>query len=391
MKLNSNLIKKSIWFYLFLSGSAFKFFFVTAGLFFLLTLFLPRPCSANLSEALIDDWFVFNAAFNSEAGHDSIAAVSCRIESLLFDITGYIEFKLPEKVMPVLPLTPIHFNLKKGASASYKLPLHFIGEVKDSPLIIDVVFDFPAAQMLKYIKKSQKYDKNSEIYTAVVDKIKNAETIFKISRKLDFMITLNEGFIRFDEGIFDDYLENGFVIKKPELLNMDIDALNSEIKRYGELIKTVRNAAELKAYLSTDMDLVSSEDRYLNLIYAAAHYYFKAGRLDRAAEYFNKITDDVILNAVNADTAEITFACITASAVISYETGQKKEALKTLKKAKELCMARNDKRVRYAHYNMANYYKLEGDFATAAACYRKALAIKQSFTACAAGLKNIGE
>jgi tetratricopeptide (TPR) repeat protein len=349
------------------------------------------PASASPPVPVIADWFAADAKFDSGLELGSIANISCGLKSLFFDIGGRIEIILPQGVMPVTPLAPIHFKLKKGEAAFYKVPLHFLKELRADPIVINYYFEFPKADMIKSVESSVNFSGDEEEKQAVIRKIKSADDIFQISHKLDFIITANEGFTDFAAGIYDDYLKSGFLIKRAGLSDMAIASVKEEIARYEELIATVRNAAELKAYLSTHMDMVSGEDKYLNLLYAAAYHYFTAGDLDSAGKYLNKLNNEALKAAVNVDTAEIYVDSSISAAVLDYLAGKKKESLAGFEKVRNFCGARSDARLRYAYYNIANYYKIEGDLSAAADNYRKALAVKPGFTACTNELKKIND
>lgn len=362
--------------------------------YFLLALLLcavNSPAAASPPVPLISDWFAAEAKFDSGLELGAIANISCEVKSLFFDIGGRIEIVLPQGVMPVAPLIPIQFKLKKGEAASYKIPLHFIKELRNNPIVINYYFDFPKADMIKSVESSKNLSGDYEEKQAVIRRIKSADDIYQISHKLDFIVTANESFTDFTAGIYEDYLESGFIIKRAGLGDMAIAAVKAEIMRYEEMISVVRNAAELKAYLSTHMDLVAGEDKYLNLLYAAAYHYFKASDFEAAGVYFDKLNKEALKSAVNVDTAEIAVDSMTAAAVIDYSRGRKKESLAGFEKIRDFCANRNDARVRYAYYNIANYYRLSGDLSAAADNYRKALAAKPMFTACTNELKKIND
>jgi len=367
--------------------------FFCMALFFFEAVLAPAsaPAFASPPMPVIADWFALDAKFESGLELGSIANISCGLKSLFFDIGGRIEIILPRGVMPVTPLAPIHFKLKKGEAASYKIPLHFLKELRAAPIVINYYIDFPKADMIKTVEASFNFSGDKEEKQAMIRRIKSAEDIFQISQKLDFIVTANEGFTDFAAGIYDDYLKSGFLIKRAGLSDMAIASVKEEIVRYEELISTVRNAAELRAYLSTHMDMVSSEDKYLNMLYTAAYYYFTTGDSVTAGKYLNKLNNEALKAAVNVDTAEIYVDSLINLSVIDYLAGKKKEALAGFEKVRGFCAARNDARVRYAYYNIANYHKLEGDLSAAADNYRKALAVKPMFTACTNELKKIND
>jgi len=334
----------------------------------------------------IPDWFEASAAFDSPLEIGAISNVSCSLKPLLFAITGRIEFELTDAAAPLAPLTPIHFSLKKGETASYKVPLHFVKEAHSKPITVNFYFDFPRKEMLAHIETMKSDPEEKE---ALVQRIKAAADIYQISRKLDFIITANESFTDFTGGVYDKYLENGFLIKSREINAGGVEATLAEIKRYEEFIATVRGAPELKTYLSTQMDLVSGEDRYLNYIYDAAYHYYSSGDPARAAEFFGRLLDGAVNAALNVDTAEVFIDASMNRAVMLYDAAKKKEALDSFNKIRDLCEKRSDARLRYAYYNLANYFRLEANPAAAAANYRKALAVKPGFTACTSELKKI--
>ena len=373
-----------------LSGLLFNLFY---AVLFLISSFgvINSAALASPPVAVIADWFAAGAKFDSGLELGAIANISCELKSLFFDIGGRIEIILPQGVMPVAPLIPIRFKLKKGEAASYKIPLHFLKESRNSPIVINYYFDFPKDDMIKSVESSKNLSGDYEEKQAVIKKIQSADDIYQISHKLDFIVTANESFTDFTAGIYEDYLESGFIIKRAGLGDMAIAAVKAEIIRYEEMIFVVRNAAELKAYLSTHMDLVAGEDKYLNLLYAAAYHYFKAGDFEPAGGYFDKLNKEALKAAVNVDTAEIAVDSMMGAALIDYCRGKKKESLAGFEKIRDFCAARNDARIRYAYYNIANYYRLAGDLSAAAANYRKALAVKPMFTACTNELKKIND
>ncbi len=334
----------------------------------------------------IPDWFEASAAFESPLEIGAIANVSCSLKPLLFAITGRIEFELTDAAAPLAPLAPIHFSLKKGETASYKLPLHFVKQAHSKPITVNFYFDFPRKEMLAYIETLKTDPEEKE---ALAQRIKAAADIYQISRKLDFIITANESFTDFTGGVYDNYLKNGFLIKSRETKGGGVEAVLNEIKRYEEFIATVRGTPELKTYLSTQMDLVSGEDRYLNYLYDAAYHYYSSGDAARAADFFGRLLDGAVNAARNVDTAEVFIDASINRAVMLYDAGKKKEALDSLNKIRDFCEKRSDARLRYAYYNLANYFMLEANPAAAAANYRKALALKPGFTACSNELKKI--
>lgn len=334
----------------------------------------------------IPDWFEASAAFDSPLEIGAISNVSCSLKPLLFDITGRIEFELTDAAAPLAPLTPIHFSLKKGETASYKLPLHFVKEAHSRPITVNFHFDFPRKEMLAYIETLKADPEEKE---ALVQRIKAAADIYSISRNLDFIITANESFTDLAGGVYDNYLKNGFLVKSRVIKDGGLEAVLAEIKRYEEFISTVRGAPELKTYLSTQMDLVSGEDRYLNYLYDAAYNYYSSGDAARAAEYFGRLLDGAVNAALNVDTAEVFIDASMNRAVMLYDAAKKKDALDSFNKIRDFCERRSDARLRYAYYNLANYFRLEANLAAAAANYRKALALKPGFTACAVELKKI--
>lgn len=359
--------------------------FLLACLIFLI-FFAAGAAFATPPVPKIPDWFEASAEFDSPLEIGAISNVSCRLKPLLFAITGRIEFELTEAAAPLAPLTPIHFSLKKGETASYKVPLHFVKEAHSRPITVNFYFDFPRKEMLAYIETLKTDPEEKE---ALVQRIMAAADIYQISRKLDFIITANESFTDFTGGVYDNYLKNGFLVKSREIKGGGIETVLAEIKRYEEFIATVRGTPELKTYLSTQMDLVSGEDRYLNYLYDAAYHYYSSGDPALAAGYFGKLLDGAVNAARNVDTAEVFIDASMNRAVMLYDAAKKKEALDSFNKIRDFCERRSDARLRYAYYNLANYFRLEANPAAAAANYRKALALKPGFTACAIELKKI--
>ncbi|HOD40055.1 MAG TPA: hypothetical protein PKW98_07285 [Candidatus Wallbacteria bacterium] len=363
-------------------------FLSAAACFALLFFFITAPASATPPAPKIPDWFESRAGFNNALEFGAIANVSCELKSLLFDITGRAECVLTDAAKPLAPLAPVHFNLKKGESASFKFPLHFDKETHSKPLAVKIFFDFPKKEMLAYVSAM---NIDGEEKNALIEKIKSASDLYEITHSLDFIITKNESFSQLDKGVYDNYLKNGFLIKSFDFKNMELAAILSEIKRYEEFIATVRKTPELKTYLATGMDLVSSEDKYLNYLYAAAYHYYTAGDHSRAGFFFDALLDKAVKEAQNVDTSEIFVNAAVNKAVMLYELGKKKEFIELAEKLTDFCVKRSDARLRYIYYNIANYHRLASDIKAAETYYRRALALKPAFTACSNEIKKLEE
>ncbi len=363
-------------------------FLSVAACFASLFFFITASASATPPAPKIPDWFESQAGFDNALEFGAIANVSCELKSLLFNITGRVECVLNDAAKPLAPLAPVNFTLKKGESASFKFPLHFDKETHSRPLVVKIFFDFPKKEMLAYVSAM---NIDGEEKNALLEKIKSASDLYEITHSLDFIVTKNESFSRLDCGVYDNYLKNGFLIKSFDFKNMELPAVLSEIKRYEEFIATVRKTPELKTYLATGMDLVSSEDKYLNYLYAAAYNYYISGDYGRAGFFFDALLDKAVREAQNVDTAEIFVNASVNKAVMLYEQGKKKEFMELAEKLMEFCIKRSDPRLRYIYYNIANYHRLASDVRAAETNYRKALALKPAFTACSNEIKKMEE
>lgn len=351
---------------------------------FVLAFFAAAP--ATPPGPRVPDWFEVTAGFEPELEIGAISNIVCGVKALVFDISGRIEFGLTDAVAPLSPVAPIHFSLKKGESASYKLPLHFVKESRGRPLSVNFVFDFPRDQLIAYAASLPIEAAEKEAFVA---RVRSASDRYEVGRRLDFIVTANESFGDLATGVYDEYLKNGFVVRPGFAPEGGIGSVEAEIRRYEEFISTVRNTPELKTYLATQMDLVAGEDRYLNYLYDAARYYYGAGDRDAAGRYFRRLLGPALKEARNVNTSEIYVDASMHYAVLLYDVSKKKEALELFGAVRDFCERRSDARLRYAYYNIANYHLLESNFAAAAVNFRKALALKPGFTACSAALKKI--
>jgi len=338
-----------------------------------------------IPESSLPDWFDSSVKFDGPVELNAITSVSCEIRSLLFEISGEIECALPEGVKPLTPLIKTNFKIARGERASFKFPLHFNRE-SASPIEIKITFNFPGAEFIKFLSKKAKDPQNDEL----LKKVSRAAEKYELTHKLDYIVTKNEGFTDFSAGVYNDYSKNGFAVYDAGA-SVEIKTVCAEIKKYEEFITTVRKSPELKAYLSTEMDMVSSEDRYLKLLYTKAYFDFNNKEYGEAEKSFRYLLSYPLQAAKNVSTSEIYIDAENNLAVIEYLSGKKKEALERFKNLKNYCEKISNPKLRYVFYNMAQYNLNSKDFTAAADCYRNALAIKPNFTACVLGLKRIDD
>lgn len=352
------------------------------------------PAAACALEPRVPDWIALKCDFASPPELGAISAVRAKVLAPLFDVEGAIECVLPDTCRPVAPLSRTAFTLKKGESHEFSFQIQFVSASAAKNVAVRLTMDFPAAQMKKYVEASEM---DATTKKRLLDKIGAASSRFELVEQLEFMVTEREGFSGPARDIFQLYTPEGYVMADyfdadlpPGEKGVPRGALESEIRKLEEAITLVRGNAELKRYLATSMDVVSSEDRLMRLLLIAGNERFAAKDADGAERYYRKIIADASGKVMNADTSEIFVdASMNLSVLLLADPARSEEGLKTLGAAREKCAAAANAKIRYALYNEGIYYRNAKQNLKASACFRKALAVKPNFTACSSELSKL--
>ncbi len=365
--------------------SFFGHIFIAAALIFLT---LSSAARATSPELKVPDWVIVSSSFSDPPELNSISNAVCEISAPLFDIEGGVTCVIADTVKNAAPSLNNSFKIKKGEKAVFRFPIQFVSESFGKPLTIKVSVTFPKKEIKSFIT-SMKAD--AAAAAELLNRLDKAASTYEINSTLDFAITAREGFSDFSGGMYLCYLKDGYVISDedygPEFSNITAIILN--IKKYQQFMETVRKSSELKQYLSTQMDLVSGEDKYLRLLMAEAAHYIKKEDYKTACLKYENILKKEINGVQNAETHEIFLKASNNLGVSLFKTsGREKEGFELFMRIIEDCAKLSDTRARYAHYNTGIYHKLNKREKEAASEFRKCLIIKPNFTACSSELNS---
>ncbi len=357
----------------------------SAALAFLLFLTAAR---ATMPELKVPDWVMVSSSFSNPPELNSISNAVCEISAPLFDIEGSVTCVIADTVKNAAPALRSGFKIKKGEKAGFRFPVQFVSESFGKTITLKVGIVFPKKELKNYIS-SMKI--NADASSELLERLDKASSNYEINSTLDFAVTAREGFSDFSAGMYLGYLKDGYVISDenygPEFSN--ITSIQQNIIKYRQFMATVRKSAELKKYLSTQMDMVSGEDKYLRLLLAEAAHYMKSEDYKTAALKYENILKEEIFSVQNIETREIYMKASNNLGVLLFKTpGREKEGLDIFSRIIEDCAKYSDTRSRYAHYNIGIYHKLNKRGKEAADEFRKGLIIKPNFTACSSELNS---
>ena len=364
----------------------FNFISITAAA--LILIMLSTKARATVPELKIPDWVAVSSSFSDPPELNSISNAICEISAPLFDIEGSVTCVIADTVKNVAPSLTSSFKIKNGEKAVFRFPVQFISESFGKNITLKVSLVFPRKELKNYIN-SMKTD--SAAASELLDRLSKASSSYEMNSTLDFAVTAKEGFSDFSAGMYLCYLKDGYVISDenygPEF--SDIISVCLNIKKYQQFMETVRKSAELKKYLSTQMDMVSGEDKYLRLLMAEAAHYMKTEDYKTAVLKYENILKKEIVDIKNTETQEIFMKASNNLGVSLFKTpGREKEGIDIFTRTAEDCAKNSDTRSRYAHYNMGIYHKLKKHEKEAASEFRKCLTIKPNFTACSSELNS---
>lgn len=362
----------------------FSIISIATAAFILVT--LSTAAFAVMPGLKVPDWVIVSSSFSEPPELNSISNAVCEISAPLFNIEGSVTCVIADTVKNAAPSLSNGFNIKKGEKAVFRFPVQFISESFGRSITLKVKLVFPRKELISYIKSLK-----AAAADELLERLEKASSNYEINSTLDFAVTAREGFSDFSAGMYTNYLKDGYVIsdedRDPEFSNVIAVSLN--IKKYRQFMETVRKSPELKKYLSTQMDLVSGEDKYLRLLMAEAVHYLKKEDYKTAISKYENIINKEIFDVRNTETHEIFMKASNNLGVALFKTpAREKEGLDIFARIIDECKKRSDTTSRYAHYNLGIFHKLNKRQTDSAAEFRKGLNLKPNFTACSLELNS---